>query len=88
MTRVYAGASKRRITPDHARGPVFLAGFQANRRATAVHDDLYARALVIRVGDTEPEAGQPELFGLVVCDLIGLLHADVLAIRRAVHDRV
>ena len=34
------------ITPSLER-PVFLAGFDQNRRATAIHDDLYVRALAL-----------------------------------------
>ncbi len=76
MTELCAGAAVRRITPNLDAGPVYLAGFQANRSATGVHDDLYVRALALRSGDASP-------FLLAVCDLIGLLHADVRAIRQA-----
>jgi hypothetical protein len=72
-----AGAAVQSITPHLAPGPVFLAGFDANRRATAAHDDLYARALALRL---TPEAGPAATFVLVVCDLIGLLRADITAI--------
>ncbi|MFN2232362.1 MAG: hypothetical protein ACK2VA_21535 [Anaerolineae bacterium] len=77
MTAIYAGAAVRTITPDHDAGPVYLAGFQANRPATGVHDDLHVRALALRVGEDTPP------FLLAVCDLIGLLHADVKNIRQA-----
>lgn len=72
---VYAGAARRIITPNLDHGPVYLAGFQANRLATGVHDDLEACALALGVED--------RLFILVVCDLIGLLHADVQRVRAA-----
>jgi len=79
MTALYAGAAVRRITPDLDAGPAYLAGFQANRPATGVHDHLHVRAMALRAG----ESGDASPFLLAVCDLIGLLHADVLAIRRA-----
>lgn len=67
------------ITPDLSR-PVFLAGFGHNRRARSVHDDLFARALVIK------DAGR----SLVLCalDVIGLFRPDVLDIvnRVQVHE--
>jgi hypothetical protein len=81
MTTLYAGAAVRTITPDLDAGPVYLAGFQPNRPATGVHDDLRVRALALRAGEDAP----PSL--LAICDLIGLLHADVLDIRQAAAER-
>jgi hypothetical protein len=81
MTALYAGAAVRTITPDLDAGPVYLAGFQANRPATGVHDDLRVRALALRVDDDAPP------FLLAVCDLIGLLHADVSSIRQVAAQR-
>jgi hypothetical protein len=78
---LYAGAAKRIITPALDQGPVFLAGFDANRHATGVHDDLYARAMALRVTPDEADAGPQATFVLVVCDLIGLLRAEVQAIQ-------
>ena len=83
MTALYAGAAVRRITPDLDAGPAYLAGFQANRPATGVHDHLHVRALALRAG----ESGDAPPFLLAICDLIGLLHADVLDIRRAAAGR-
>ncbi|MBN1665871.1 MAG: neutral/alkaline non-lysosomal ceramidase N-terminal domain-containing protein [Anaerolineales bacterium] len=56
------GYAQTDITPALER-PVYLAGFGQNRRATGVHDPLYARALALQQGDTS----------LVLCalDLIG-----------------
>jgi neutral/alkaline ceramidase-like enzyme len=70
-----AGVARTVITPDLARGPVCLAGYQQGRRATGVHDDLEARALLLR--------GKSGGVALVAVDLIGLFYDDVLAIRRA-----
>lgn len=51
MTALYASAAVRTITPDLDAGPVYLAGFQADRPATGMHDDLHARALVPRADE-------------------------------------
>src|SRR3954452_2607706 len=64
QTALLAGAARRTITPRLADGPVFLAGFGGNRRATGVHLELFARALALRCAD------QTLLW--VVCDVIGL----------------
>lgn len=57
-----AGFGKSAITP---KPPVYLAGFGARTEpAQKVHDDLEARALYLRDGDTA--------LCLVVCDLLGL----------------
>jgi hypothetical protein len=78
-----AGAANRIITPPLEPGPVYLAGFGGNRRATAVHDDLYARALALRL---TPDGGPGTTFVLVLCDLIGLLRAEVQAVEDAARD--
>jgi hypothetical protein len=70
---VLAGAAVVDITP--AGSPVYLAGFGPNRTATGIHDRLYARALVLRQGDTQ--------VGLLVFDLIGLGYGRVQEIRQA-----
>lgn len=56
------------ITPALDK-PVYLAGFGNNRRATAVHDDLYARALAVQAGE--------KTIVLVALDLIGFFRPDV-----------
>jgi hypothetical protein len=78
-TDFLAGAASRVITPALGEQPIFLAGFQHDRRATAVHSDLYARALALRL--------DAQAFVLVVCDLIGLLRPDVEDIRAALAAR-
>jgi hypothetical protein len=62
------GYAQNTITPALDK-PVFLAGFGNDRRATTVHDDLYARALSIQEGDTT--------LVLVALDLIGFFRPDV-----------
>lgn len=56
------------ITPSLDR-PVYLAGFGNNRRAQTIHDELFARALVIQE--------EPAILVLVALDLIGLFRPDV-----------
>ena len=55
-----AGAAKTKITPQ---GPEWLAGYDNNRRSEGVHDDLWARALVLKSGD--------QFLSIVSVDLIG-----------------
>jgi hypothetical protein len=77
-----AGAAARVITPvlgDPAR-PVYLGGAGIGVRATEVHDDLFARALVVT---DRRGAG----LGLVVLDLIGFFHDDVEAVREELRAR-
>jgi hypothetical protein len=74
-----AGTASRVITPTLGEPPIFLAGFQHDRRATALHSELYARALALRLDE--------QAFVLVVCDLIGLGRPDVDDIRAALAAR-
>src|SRR5690349_21141204 len=74
-----AGAASRIITPRLGEQPVFLAGFQGDRRATAIHSELYARALALRLDE--------RAFVLVACDLIGLGLPDVQDIRAMLAGR-
>ena len=76
-----AGAARRIITPDLDKyGPVYMAGFGQNRRATAIHDDLFARCLALQPGKTP----------LVICgvDSIGLFWEDVERIREALDAKL
>src|SRR5687768_5233122 len=70
-----AGASAVKITPSLGR-TVYIAGYDRNRVAEAVHDDLWARALVLDDGFTR--------VAVVVCDLIGLSNSRVRRIRRGI----
>lgn len=76
-----AGVAVEVITPEIAPGlpPVAVAGFGKGRDATGVHDDIYARALVLQAGDTS--------VALVALDLIGFFHDDVVKIRDDVRSR-
>jgi hypothetical protein len=74
-----AGFAKRAITPAIGARPVYMAGFDNDRRATGVHDDLWARAFA--VGD-----GRKRVV-IVSVDLIGVFHDDVLVAREALARR-
>jgi hypothetical protein len=67
-----AGAAALSITPKLDRS-VFLAGFDANRPAASVHDELMARALVLELNGKR--------VALVGLDLIGLPNHRIRAIR-------
>lgn len=65
------GYAQQTITPSLDK-PVYLAGFGNDRRATTIHDDLYARALTIQTEQTT--------LVLVALDLIGFFRPDVLEV--------
>jgi hypothetical protein len=56
-----------------------MAGFDTNRRATGVHDDLWARAVAVSDGRTR--------IAIVAVDLIGVFHGDVLKARERLQQR-
>src|SRR5262245_49389336 len=58
-----AGFAQQVITPSLDR-PVYLAGFGRKRRAQAVHDDLYVRALALTQGETRLVLAALDLIGL------------------------
>ncbi len=67
------------ITPAlNGSRPVYLAGYGQNRKAVGVHDKLYARAVLLRSGETK--------LALVSVDLIGLQYPAVQAIRARLKD--
>jgi len=69
-----AGFAVADITPDVKDGkPVYMAGYGMNRKATGVHDPLYARTVVLAGGDTK--------FAIVSVDLVGLQFPQTKAIR-------
>jgi hypothetical protein len=75
------GFGRATINPDlsDARRPVWLAGFEHGRRATAIHDDLWAVAAVIDDGTHR--------LAVVALDAIGMFYDDVVAIRRRMPAR-
>jgi len=70
------GFARVKINPDisNSRRPVYIAGFGQNRRATAIHDDLWAIACVIDDGTSR--------LGMVTLDAIGFFHDDVVRVRQ------
>ena len=70
-----AGAAAVKITPPKGAP---LAGYYYNRAAEGVHDDLYAKALVLEQGETR--------VAFVVCDLISLSRPIVEEARRLITD--
>ena len=72
---VEVGFAETDITPKIGGGtPVYMAGFGQNRKATAVHDPLKARAVVLREGERK--------LALVSVDLVGYSLPQVVAVRR------
>ncbi|HSD26097.1 MAG TPA: hypothetical protein VLL75_02285 [Vicinamibacteria bacterium] len=72
------GFAKKAITPEVGRAPVYMAGFDLNRRATGVHDDLWARAVAVSDGQRR--------IAIVAVDLIGVFHDDTLVVMQAVAE--
>jgi len=69
-----AGFAAVEITPDvKGEKPVYMAGYGMNRKATGVHDPLFARSVVLACG--------AEKIAIVAVDLIGLQHPQTKAIR-------
>ncbi|MBI5478821.1 MAG: hypothetical protein HY906_08200 [Deltaproteobacteria bacterium] len=64
------------VDGDGVFNPVFVAGFGSARVATAVHDPLWSRALVIR--------SRGLTVAIAVLDLVGLFYDEVLKIRAQV----
>lgn len=70
--------------PDEGEGDgehqvIWMAGFQTNRPAQGVHDDLWARALVVDQGDVR--------IGIVAVDLVGWFYQEVLSTRELAAER-
>jgi hypothetical protein len=62
------GYAQNIITPSLDK-PVYLAGFENNRRAETIHDDLYIRALAVQ--------NEKSTLVMVALDLIGFFREDV-----------
>lgn len=71
--KLRVGASSATINPKIGN---FIAGDKQNRRFTRVHDDLYAKAVVI--------SAEKEHLAILTLDCIGLLYPDVVKIRMKV----
>jgi hypothetical protein len=73
-TKLEAGFAEADITPKLADQPVYIAGFGQNRKATAIHDPLKARAIVLQHGDRK--------IAIVSVDLVGFFNANVVRVRQ------
>ena len=86
ISELSAGAAVRVITPrlpgaDTDDGLiVYMGGLERGQQPTGVHDDLFARALVLT-------GVNGRTVGLVVLDLIGFFHDDVEAVRSELAER-
>lgn len=61
------------VTPQVGGKPVFIAGYGQNRKATGIHDPLYARAIVLSDGTKR--------VALAAVDVVGLQYPTVQEIR-------
>lgn len=77
-SQLYVGYAQRKITPS-LDTPVFLAGFDQNRRASSIHDDLWARTLVLACGETRA--------ALAAVDVIGLARTHCLDILQRINKK-
>jgi hypothetical protein len=74
------GFAKKAITPELGARPVYMAGFGHDRKATGVHDELWARAVAVSDGTQK--------LAIVSVDLIGVFHADVVKARERLQQVV
>jgi hypothetical protein len=72
------GFAESDITPKLGEKPVYIAGFGQNRKATAVHDPLRARAAVVDDGKRK--------IAIVSLDLVSFFHPNVERVRCALCD--
>jgi hypothetical protein len=78
LGQLHAGAGTRIITPSLDE-PVYMAGFDIGRQATAIHDDVEARALVVEQGELR--------IGFVTLDTIGWYNQDAIRVRQSAAAR-
>lgn len=71
------GAASATINPEIG---AFIAGDKQNRKFTSIHDDLFAKAVVINDGETD--------IAIVTIDCIGLLYPEVQRIRKRASELV
>lgn len=79
LEALQVGFARVKINPElrDPNRPVYLAGFSQNRRATKIHDDLWAIACVVDDGRTR--------VGIVALDAIGFFHDDVIDVRKRLY---
>ncbi|MFO8077909.1 MAG: neutral/alkaline non-lysosomal ceramidase N-terminal domain-containing protein [Thermoplasmatota archaeon] len=70
---ILAGACSVAITPDLSKhDPIYLAGFNRDRKATGIHDDIWSRCCCLCIGDTT--------LAIVSVDLIGIMYSEYKSI--------
>ena len=74
--RLQAGAAKRIITPQSS---VYLAGWSSNRKSEGVHDDLFARCLLIDDGQIQ--------IGFLSLDLLGVTRLQNMEIQELCREK-
>lgn len=76
-----ASVCSRKITPEvgvNHSDPIYLAGFSNDRAATGVHDELWARGVVL--------ATSTHKIAVVVLDVVGYFNNEIATIRTLVND--
>lgn len=73
MSQIEIGCGTANITPGLG---VYIAGYFEDRKATAIHDDLYARAMVFK--------DRTEIAALLCCDVICIIRDQVASIREII----
>ena len=76
MSTLNIGCGASRITPELG---VSMAGYFTERKATAIHDELYAKAMIFNDGTVSA--------GLLCCDLICLHKNEVARIREIISEK-
>ena len=76
MSAIKMGCGASKITPGLG---VSMAGYFTERRSTAIHDDLYAKAMVFSDGNVSA--------GILCCDLICIHKDDVARIRKIISEK-
>jgi hypothetical protein len=59
---------------------VWIAGFSNNKPANGVHDDTWARTMIVDDGKTR--------LGIVILDAIGFMHDDVVDVRKMLPEEL
>jgi neutral ceramidase len=76
MSNVKIGFGASKITPGLG---AFMAGYFHERQATAVHDDLFAKAMLFDDGKS--------VAGILSCDLICLTASEVVKVREIISKK-
>lgn len=78
---IFAGASAVPITPDlSVYHPIYLAGFNRDRIATNIHDDIWSRCCCMQIDNIT--------IALLSVDLIGIMYPEYCYIRQQVTKQI